>query len=97
MPYLLTKYGQWLACLVMAPSQLLRRPRNVEPLQAVNKSMCSLRLAMVRLTMSGSVRKTTKPKRDHSAQSVHGRVIAFWLCRNSFAGLATSRGCAVRT
>ena len=33
---------------------------------------------------------------NYSAQSVHGRVIAFWPCRNSFAGLVTSRGCAVQ-
>jgi hypothetical protein len=35
--------------------------------------------------------------RGYSAQSVHGRVIAFWPCRNSFAGLVPSRGCAVQT
>jgi len=30
---------------------------------------------------------TVKIFRNSSAQSVHGRIISFWFCRNSFAGM----------
>jgi len=60
-------HGAWLGCRVLAPSQLLLWPRTVEPLQSENKSMCSLRLAMVRRTIPCSVKHATKPKQGHPA------------------------------